>query len=390
MKTVIGLLFGCPSVEHEVAIISALQAMQSLNKDKYDPIPIYISKDGQWYMGDPLKDIERFRKGIDEMLKECQKVIVSTNAGDGTVFLYPQGFRNKKPLAKIDVFLPVMHGAYGEDGSIQGFLEMTGIPYVGPNVLAASVGMDKVAQKALCKMGDIPVLDCFWFYSSEWSLRDLEILNFIEAKFKYPVIVKPANLGSSIGIKVAHHRDDLVDAIELACRYSQKVLVEPAIINLKEVNIAVLGDTEEAEVSELEEPLNADEILSFQDKYISDGGEKSSGMATLKRKIPAEIPESMANEIRGLAKDAFYCLNGTGVWRLDFMIDMDTDKVYLNEVNTIPGSLSFYLWEPKGVSYPDLLDRLVEIALRVKRRRENMIVSFQSNILAQGGFKGKK
>ncbi len=390
MKTVVGLVFGCPSVEHEVAIISALQAMQSLNKDKYEPIPIYISKDGQWYMGDPLKDIERFRKGIDAMLKECQKVIISPNAGDGTAFVYPQGFRNKKPLAKIDVFLPVMHGAYGEDGCIQGFLEMSGIPYTGPNVLAASVGMDKVAQKALCKMGDIPVLDCFWFYSGEWSLRDMEIINCVETKFIYPVIVKPANLGSSIGIKVAHDRNELIDAIELACQYSLKILVEPAITNLKEVNIAVLGDPEEVQTSELEEPLNADEILSFEDKYISDGGEKSSGMASLKRKIPAEISAEMAAEIRGYAKDAFYCLNGTGVWRLDFMIDMDTQKVYLNEVNTIPGSLSFYLWEPIGVPYSELLDRLIEIALRVKRRRENTIVSFQSNILAQGGFKGKK
>ncbi|MEG2637913.1 MAG: D-alanine--D-alanine ligase family protein [Clostridiales bacterium] len=389
MKTTVGLLFGCPTVEHEVAIISALQAMQSLNKDKYEAVPIYISKKGHWYMGEDLKNVENF-KNMDSLLNKCQKVVVSANSGDGTAFIYPQGFFNKKPLAKIDVFLPVMHGTYGEDGCIQGFLELTQIPYVGPNVLAASVGMDKVAQKALCKMGNIPVLDCFWFYSNEWVLREGELVDIIEKKFSYPVIVKPANLGSSIGIKIAKERVELVDAVGVACQYSQKILIEPAITNLKEINIAVLGDSEAAETSVLEEPLTAGEILDFSDKYLGDDGGKSGGMASLKRRIPAEIPQEQEAKIKQIALDAFYCLNGTGVWRLDFMIDMDTNEIYLNEVNTIPGSLSFYLWEPKGVSYPELLERLISVALRVKRRRDNTILSYQSNILAQGGFKGKK
>lgn len=389
MKTTVGLLFGCPSVEHEVAIISALQAMQSLNKDKYEPVPIYISKEGEWYMGNALKDIENF-KDMKTLLNNCEKVIVTPNANDGTAFLYPKGLFAKKPLAKIDLFFPVMHGTYGEDGCIQGLLELTQLPYVGPGVLASAVGMDKVAQKALCKMGGIPVLDCFWFYSNEWSLGEGEIVDLIETKFSYPVIVKPADLGSSVGIAVAHERMELVNAIGDAVQYSQKVLVEPAIKNLKEINIAVLGDSEEAEVSVLEEPLSSGELLSFADKYLQPDGGKSSGMASLKRKIPAQIPEAQAEDIRKIALDAFYCLNGTGVWRLDFMIDMDTDKVYLNEVNTIPGSLSFYLWEPKGVSYPQLLERLIAIALRVKRRRDNTVKVYNSNILAQGGFKGKK
>ncbi|MEG2406498.1 MAG: D-alanine--D-alanine ligase, partial [Clostridiales bacterium] len=334
-------------------------------------------------------NVENF-KNMDSLLSKCQKVVVSANSGDGTAFIYPQGFFNKKPLAKIDVFLPVMHGTYGEDGCIQGFLELTQIPYVGPNVLAASVGMDKVAQKALCKMGNIPVLDCFWFYSNEWVLREGELVDIIEKKFSYPVIVKPANLGSSIGIKIAKERVELVDAVGVACQYSQKILIEPAITNLKEINIAVLGDSEAAETSVLEEPLTAGEILDFSDKYLGDDGGKSGGMASLKRRIPAEIPQEQEAKIKQIALDAFYCLNGTGVWRLDFMIDMDTNEIYLNEVNTIPGSLSFYLWEPKGVSYPELLERLISVALRVKRRRDNTILSYQSNILAQGGFKGKK
>lgn len=388
MKTTVGVIFGCPSVEHEVAIISALQAMQSLDKAKYDIFPIYISKEGDWYWGDVLNDIENF-KDLNRLISQCVKIVVSANAEDGTVFLYPQGLLNKKPLAVIDVFLPVMHGAYGEDGCLQGFLEMTGIPYTGPSVLSAAAGMDKVAQKALCKMGNVPVLDCFWFYGAQWSDAEEDIIAFIERKFSYPVIVKPANLGSSIGIKIAENREELIDAIEVAAHYSQKVLVEHAIKNLKEVNIAVLGDAYQAEVSELEEPVSAEEILTFGEKYLQPDG-KTEGMAGLKRKIPAEIPEETASRIREIALDTFYCMNGQGVWRLDFMMDLDTDQIYLNEVNTIPGSLSFYLWEPKGLSYPQLLDKLIQIALRNKQRKKNMITSFSSNILAQGGFKGKK
>lgn len=387
MKTTIGLLFGCPSVEHEVAIISALQAMEALDKEKYDPVPIYISKDGDWYMGDGLKNIDNF-KDMNALLAGCEKVVMSLNSGDGTVFLYPQGFRNKKPLTRIDLFLPVMHGTYGEDGCLQGLLEMTQIPYCGPGTLAAAAGMDKIVQKALCQMGGIPVLECFWFYSDEWAVREPELIDVIENKFSYPVIVKPANLGSSIGIKIAENRADLIEAIEVAVRFSQKVLVERAIRNLKEINVAVLGDGQDAETSELEEPLSQDEILSFADKYLAGG--KSSGMAGLKRRIPAELPDLVRQRIKDIALDAFYCLNGSGVWRLDFMIDLDNDTIYLNEVNTIPGSLSFYLWEPLGISYKELLDRLIEIGLKVSRRRKNTIVTYESNILAQGGFKGKK
>ncbi len=388
MKTTVGVIFGCSSVEHEVAIISALQAMQALDKAKYDIFPIYISKEGDWYWGDVLNDIENF-KDLNRLLSQCVKIVVSANAEDGTVFLYPQGLLNKKPLAVIDVFLPVMHGAYGEDGCLQGFLEMTGIPYTGPSVLSAAVGMDKVAQKALCKMGNVPVLDCFWFYGAQWSDAEEEIIAFIERKFSYPVIVKPANLGSSIGIKIAENREELNDAIETAAQYSQKILVEHAIKHLKEVNVAVLGDAYQAEVSELEEPVSVGKILGFGEKYLQPDG-KTAGMAGLKRKIPAEISEETASRIREIALDTFYCMNGQGVWRLDFMLDLDTDHIYLNEVNTIPGSLSFYLWEPKGLSYPQLLDKLIQIALRNKQRKKNMITSFSSNILAQGGFKGKK
>ncbi len=386
MKTKVGVIFGCPSVEHEVAIISAQQAIHGLNREKYEVVPIYITKDGQWYMGDALLDIENF-KNIKSLLSKCKKVLFSPNNSDGNIFPYPQGMFSKGALAKIDVFFPVMHGAQGEDGCLQGLLEMTGLPYVGPNTLSAALGMDKIAQKALCQMGAIPVLDCFWFYSSHWSLEEESIIAGIEEKFPYPLIVKPADTGSSIGIKKAQNREELRDAVDLAYRFSQKVLVEPAIMNLQEINIAVLGDEHDVLLSCLEEPVSQDEILSYKDKYLQ-GGNK--GMSGLKRRIPAEIPGELEEEIKAIAKKAFAALFASGVWRMDFMVDRDNGKVYLNEVNTIPGSLSFYLWAPVGLPFPDLLDRLIQIALKRKQDKGRMVRSYETNILAQGGFKGKK
>ncbi len=282
--------------------------------------------------------------------------------------------------------------------------------YVGPGTLAAAVGMDKVAQKALCQMRDIPVLDCFWFYSSRWNLEEGSILAAIEEKFPYPLIVKPADTGSSIGVKKAMDREGLRDAIDLAHRFSQKVLVEPAIMDLQEINIAVLGDEHETLLSCLEEPLSQDDILSFKDKYLhtddKSGGKSqpgcinitfddkypnaNKGMIGLKSRLPAEIPEETAEEIRAIAKRSFDALFASGVWRLDFMIDRAEGKVYLNEVNTIPGSLSFYLWEPVGLPFSQLLDRLVQIALRRSRDKARLVRTYETNILAQGGAKGKK
>lgn len=387
MKTKVGVIFGCPSVEHEVAIISAQQAIHGLHKEKYDVIPIYITKDGQWYTGDALLHIENF-KNIKELLPKCKRVLFSVNHGDGNLFPYPQGLFGKGPLAKIDVFFPVMHGAQGEDGCLQGLLEMTGLPYVGPNPLAAALGMDKVAQKALCRMGDIPVLDCFWFYSSRWTLEEEEIIAQIENKFSYPLIVKPADTGSSIGVGKAADREALKDAIELAYQFSQKVLVEPAIVDLQEINIALLGDEHEVALSCLEEPISQGGLLTFDIKYL--GGGKNEGMSGAKRRIPADIPEDLAGEIRRIAKKAFDVMFSSGVCRMDFMVDKAGGKVYLNEINTIPGSLSFYLWEPVGLSFPDLLDRLIQIALKRKQDTGRMVRSYETNILSQGGFKGKK
>lgn len=384
MKTTVGVIFGCPSVEHEVSMLSALHAIKALDEEKYDIFPIYVSREGDWYWGDALPEAEHF-EDTEELLAECEKILISPNREDGTVFVYPRSLLSKRPLAVIDVFLPILHGAYGADGAVPGFLEMTGIPYVGPSALGASVGMDKIAQKALCKMGGVPVLDCFWFYSLQWGEGEEEIVDYIERKFSYPVVVKPADLGSAIGIRMAHRREELIAAVEEGTRYSQKLLVERGITALREVNIAVLGDAGQAEVSALEEVFPEDEIFSFADKYLRENERGEVGLAGAKRQIPANISESTAERIRNHALDAFYCMGGSGVWRFDFLLDEDTGRIFLNDVNTTPPSLAYYLWEPQGLSYPRLLDRLIRIALHAKQRKNTLIHSFAEGALFAPG-----
>ena len=258
-------------------------------------------------------------------------------------------------------------------------------------VLSSAVGMDKFVMKILLKDAGFPVLDCCRF--SDFDAENIEkCLDEVEAKFSYPVIVKPINLGSSVGISKAKDRASLEKSIEEAFEFADRILVEPAVVKLKEINCSVVGDSESAEASVLEEPVQCDEILSYKDKYVAGdkSGGGSKGMATLKRKIPAEITAEQDEYIRKIAVDAFRYLGCCGVTRIDFMIDMETDKVYLNEINTIPGSLSFYLWEPKGVKYTQLLERMISLALKRARKNEKISYSFDTNILSMGGSFGAK
>ena len=275
-----------------------------------------------------------------------------------------------------------------------------GLPVVGCDVLSSAVGMNKYVMKTVLKDNNIPVLDCKCYTWKDYEDVD-GLVEKIEKAFTYPVIIKPLNLGSSIGIKKANDREGLLEALELGFEFSQKILVERAITELKEINCSVIGDYESAKASECEEPINSDEILSFEDKYIggakgSAKGAKSSGsegMASLKRKIPAEISDEMRDKIRKMAVDAFTCLGCSGVSRIDFMIDKSTNEVYLNEINTIPGSLSFYLWEPLGVKYKELLDEMIELALKADRENHKVVYSFETNVLEGvhlGGAKGSK
>ncbi len=394
MKIRVGVFFGGKSVEHEVSVISAIQAFNAFDREKYDVIPVYITKDNEFYTGEYAGKIEEYRD-IPALIRKSTRVIVVNDGGRTKLVRYPMKKFGDSTEAEIDVAFPVVHGTNVEDGALQGYFQTLNIPYAGCDVVSSAVGMDKYVMKAVLKDNGIPVLDCVTVTALEYAKDSDKIIDETEQKIGFPAIVKPINLGSSVGIKIGRDKDGLAEALDYAFTFSGRVLVERAITNLREINCSVCGDKDEAEASECEEPIGSDEILSFEDKYVSGGAKdsKSSGMASLKRKIPADISKETREEIRSVAVKAFKCLGCSGVSRIDFMIDSDENKVYLNEINTIPGSLAFYLWESVGVKYPRLLDKMVSLALKRERELKNLNFTFKSNILAEaklGGVKGGK
>ena len=391
MKINVAVLFGGKSVEHEVSVISALQAMQNMNKDKYQLYPVYITKKNELYYGEDLDKIDEY-KNIPRLLEKSTKINIVTD-GDKT-YLLPQQqklFSKQKPIAVIDVAFPIVHGTNVEDGALQGFIKTLNLPFVGCDVLASAICMDKYAMKVMLRDAGFPVLDGLCFTVTDYKNSDV-IIEKTEKKFGYPVVVKPVNLGLSVGISKADNKAEFEDALELAFTFADKILVEPAVVNLKEINCSVVGDYTEAEASELEEPVSADKILSYKDKYL-DGGKKtggSKGMTSLKRKIPADIPAETATEIKKIAVEAFKYLDCNGVVRIDYLMNSKTGEFWINEFNTIPGSLAFYLWEPLGIKYSELLDRLISLALKRQRNREEITYSFDTNILSSGALGGAK
>lgn len=382
----LAVFFGCCSVEHEVSIISAVQAMHSIKKEKYNVIPVYVSKDGEMFTGEELFDIEGY-KDLPSLLKKVKPVTFSRNK-NGVFMNYEGGGLLKKKPQSIDVAFPVVHGTNCEDGTIEGYFEFLRLPYVGCDIISSAVGMDKAVFKDVLSAAGLPVLPCIRFYSREYFENHEALLDRIEKEIGMPAIVKPANLGSSVGITKANDRLALADAIDHACSFADKILVERAIVGLREINCSVLGDYDECQSSVCEEPVMHDDILSFEDKYMG-GGKKtggSKGMTSLSRKLPAEISEEKSEEIRELSCRIFKALGASGIARIDFILDTkDGDRVYANEINTIPGSLAFYLWEATGISYPDLLDRAIELAFRRERKKQSLNFTFESNILAGVG-----
>lgn len=387
MKLRLGVIFGGESVEHEVSIISAVQAMKALDAEKYEIIPIYIAKDREWYTGRLLKEIDIYKDMYN--LKKYAKNVVLYNKKNEFFLQNKRGF--KTIVDQVDLILPIVHGTNVEDGTLQGYLELIGIPYVGSNVFAAAVGQDKVFQKQILETEKLPIADYTWFFDNDYIENSDKIKSNIK-KLRYPVIVKPARLGSSIGISKVNCEEEIDAAIETAIQYDTKVVVESVVENLVEVNASVIGNYEFQEVSELEEVMGTDEFLSYKDKYLGGTkGKTSKGMAATNRVIPARIEDNLTNEIKELSKKVFRVLNASGVVRIDYLIDKRSKKVYVNEINTIPGSLSFYLWEKTNKDYTKLLDEIISIAIKNYKKRMNKIYSFESNILENcGGLKGAK
>ncbi len=393
MKTNVAFFYGCRSVEHEVSIISAVQAMRAVNREKYDITPVYVTKDGEMYSGEALFTIEEYRN-LPALLEKCKKVNFARENGVVVMTAETKKMFKKPQKTQIDVAFPVVHGTNCEDGTIQGFLEYLNLAYVGCDIISSAVGMDKAVFKDVMKTAGVPVLDCITIRAKAYIADREAITKEITEKIGFPLIVKPVNLGSSVGISKVKTEEELDEAVMLAFSFTDRILVEKAITALREINCSVLGDADDCEASVCEEPFMNDEILSYEDKYLgnSKNGGSSKGMASLGRKIPADLSEEKSEEIRSLACKTFKALGANGVVRIDFMIDTETDTVYANEINTIPGSLAFYLWEASGVKYPELIDRLIDLAFKRQRSRDNITFTIDTNILqgASFGTKGAK
>lgn len=384
----IGVFFGGTSVEHEVSIITAQQAIAQLKKmTDYKIVPIYISKDNRWYTGDYLLEVEHF-KDLKKIIEQSTRVSLVKGNRNAFMISDPVKRFSDPMLGTIDIAFPIIHGTGGEDGSLQGFLEHLDIPYVGCNVLAATLTMDKIATKLFLQSSGLRVVDGEWFYSHHWLSFANDIIDDIERKLKYPMIVKPADIGSSVGVKPAKNRSELVDAIDFARHFSNRILVERMLVGMREINISVVGDSEKLELSVCEEPMTSSDFLTYEDKYVSEG--RSKGMSSAKRQIPAQITPELKSEIERMAAESFIALDCAGVTRIDFMIEKQTQLPYINEFNTVPGSLSFYLWEATGKPFAEMLQAMIDAAYRTYRRKSSLTRTNTINILSTADLKGIK
>jgi len=367
------VIFGGKTCEHDISIISSVQMMSNI-KDK-NVIPIYIAKDTHWYTGKELLDIHFYKKRDLSKLKQ-----VSILPNDN--FLYSHKNGKLKRMTKIDFAFVVMHGLNGEDGTVQGLLELADIPYSSSGVLSCAVGMDKEIMKKVLKANNLPIVDYLAFNNIEYTQNVDDVLEQILNGLEPSYIVKPANLGSSIGISCCKTREELTDALELAFSYDDKVVVEKKVENLLEVNISVMGDDKNIEVSQTEEPLSWKEFLTFDEKYLSKSGKTGSknSMSNMKRIIPAKLKEKEIAEIETLAKKTFKALNCFGLIRIDFLYDKDDKKIFINEINTIPGSNAFYLWD-KTYSYAQLIDKMEDIGKRKFEIKQSKIYTHNSNVI---------
>ncbi len=372
MRTNVGVIFGGKSVEHEISIISAVEAMGYLDPNKYQVIPIYIDKDNNWWTGMHLKDILNYRDIA--LVKRYAKKVALIKDGKRIVLQSLGLF--KKDLYVIDIVMPIGHGSFMEDGSLQGYLNMLGIPYTGPGVLGAALGQDKVYMKEILDYNHIPITNYVWFDNKMFDVNKKEIIEKI-SKLKYPLYVKPSSLGSSIGITKIETESALIPAIKNAFKYDKRVLVEEAIKNVKEVNISVLGDNNKQEVSGIEE-INCDgEFYSFKEKYV----ENYSKSVINARKTKPLLSKEMQEDLKKYAKETFRLLNARGVARIDFLIDEKSKSIYVNEINTIPGSLSGYLWLEKKKPQQELLDDLIKIAMNTYKEKDELSLALPGNLL---------
>ena len=392
----IAVFFGGKSVEHDVSIVTAQQLIQNMDKTKYNCIPVYITRDGDWFSGEKLASIEAFGN-FDKTDREITRVYIPANTRVKQLYKFnfeKNGLFKKETNAfkKIDAAIIAMHGLNGEDGTLQGLLEMADIPYTSSGVLGSASGMDKILMKAAYIGAGFPVLPYTYFDREAWLTDNEKILDKCENTLEYPMFVKPSNLGSSIGISKAHSREELKKAIDTAAEYDRRILVEKGLDSPKEINCSALGFGNDVSASVCEMPSNSDEFLTFSDKYLN-GSKNQASMEALARRIPAPIPDEMTEKIQKMTVDIFKLMDCKGVVRIDYICDRELKELYVNEINTIPGSFAFYLWEPLGVDYQKLIDKLIEYAVKANKDRKSNVFAFDSEIVskfAKGSQKGGK
>ena len=406
-KTRLAVIFGSRSVEHEVSVITAQQIMAAADAERYEIVPIYITKRGEWLTGpsliDPTSAFFRDLQKFEDLsrLEGVERVYLAPVAGQRALVRQESGglslFR-RGAAPEIDVAFPAVHGTHGEDGTLQGLLELADVPYVGAGVAAAAVGMDKILMKAAFQAAGLPVVESRWYLRERYQREPDRVLDEIESALQYPVVVKPAVLGSSIGVQRVAGHDDLRFALEVACAYGRRLLVERAVDPLVEINCAVLGNDDPIP-SVCEQPVPAADVLSFADKYLrqTKGGAGDAapasptavspgGMKSAQRIIPAPISDELTRRIQELAVAAFRAVDCAGLARVDFLLNPENEQqVYVNEINTMPGSISFYLWEPSGVPFPALVDRLVELALERHADKARTTYSHETDLLQRMG-----
>ncbi len=376
-KLKVAVIFGSRSVEHEVSIVTAMQIFENINREKYKVIPVYIDKSGCWFVDDKLEKLESYK---DLKLSGVKAEEYFFAASTGIRSLIPKSVLKFMNKISADIYFPAVHGTFGEDGTLQGALEIANVPYTGSGVTGSAVGMDKIIQKSVFKDAGLPVVKSVWFLKSEWEDNKIDIIKNIENNLNYPVFVKPANLGSSVAISKAHGVKELEEAINVASQFDKRVLIEEGKENIIEINCSVLGNNE-LTASVCEQPLKSENILSYEDKYMKGG--KTKGMAGLSRLVPAPISEELTEKIQTMSKIAFRVVDASGVARIDFLVDEKNNNVWINEINTLPGSLAFYLWEKSGLSFNELIDKLIELGFERHKEKQKLIFSYDSDLLSK-------
>ncbi len=386
-RQVIAVIFGGRSVEHDVSIVTGHQVMKAIPADAYQVAPVYIARDGRWFTGQPLTDLDSFKDDGTLDLDGVLPCLLSPDTRHHGLIVNPLAGRfRQSQVQRVDVVFPALHGSHGEDGSLQGLLELADIPYVGCATLGSAITNDKIMTKLALRQAGIPVVADYWFSRERWLEQSDDIVAAIGAEFDFPLFVKPATLGSSIGIGRADSPELLRASVDIAANFDRRILVEPAITGGVEINCSVIGFGEDYQASTLEQPVSWDEFLSYEDKYLRG----SEGMKSAERIIPAPVSPALTQRIQQLSIDAFKAVDGRGIARIDYLARPDQDEVYLNEINTMPGSLAFYLWREDGFTQADLVQKLVQLAFEAHAVKRRNIYDYQTNLVAVASRRGVK